>query len=136
MSKLQKLTTQMICLADKERITRQKWEKEKLKSVKPELKALIGKCFYTKYEDGNKTTENYYKVLSAQPNYSVEDNHVLICLEITKFSGYYDSPVYTIDTHSRTYQGILEREKNNEITKEIFEQWFSDILLELEELNV
>jgi hypothetical protein len=133
MTKLQQLEKRRKEIQIEDGKIRQAWEREKLKSVKHELKDLIGKCFYTRHETDGRESEAYYKVLSATPNYSCKDNHNLVCLEVSVNDGYYKNKVYQIDTHICIYQSIISK---NEISKEEFEQRFSDIILELEELNV
>src|SRR5207245_1883154 len=104
-----------------------KWRKEKLDTILPELKSLVGKCFKCETKNDRGEDYSYYKVLKAEPNYSVDNNHSLICLYFRVCPSYYGGNVYEIDNSTRMYQHIIAE---NEIHPSVFNDAYADMLEE------
>lgn len=110
-------------------------ERKLARKARPELKALIGKCFQAENSYGSSHEGGpwkiYYRVIKAEFNGASGHNHYITCLTFQRTNEYNGAHKFEVETRDRTYQGLMEKE----ITREEFDKVFDAFLTEIQEQN-
>lgn len=93
-------------------------ESQKKFLARDEMKALVGKCFVSRETNHDRAPYSiYWKVLKVEFNGSSKNNHILYCIEVQRYDNYYKGKRLEVDTTTRYYQHIIDKE---EISQETF----------------